>query len=369
MKICVISGNRADHAALTPVAQALDASWIFVDTLPSRDRYDSAIGCAQAMMTAADQFERAKPDLVIVAGDRFEILGASCAAHLMSIPIAHLSGGDITEGSQDDSTRHAITKLASIHFPTNQASADHLVSMGEEKWRIHMVGAPQIDYLLTKTLYSREETIKLLAFTSTDTNNNFVLVAYQPPTMTEDLTELDDLLDKLRKQGWPCIFTTVNPDAGGREVERKIIKFCLPGVHKIVKMDNKLFLSAMKHCTYMVGNSSSGFYEAPTLGTVFQNIGNRQNGRSPVTGDGKAAQRIKSTLDALMLIPKKLLLQKKCGEQCSTQPGSGSTVSESGAATPKKSSSDGPSLESGLSAVNLNAYSTSDQGRDRPLGF
>ena len=154
-KFLCISGSRADKAALIPVAQATGAEWAFVDTLPSRDQHDSAISCSQAMMMAADELKRVNPDLVILAGDRFEILGAATAAHLMGIPIAHLSGGDITEGSQDDAMRHAITKLAALHFPTNQESAERLLAMGEEKWRIHMVGAPQIDYLLQQELYPR----------------------------------------------------------------------------------------------------------------------------------------------------------------------------------------------------------------------
>ncbi len=337
MKYCVISGNRADRAALTPVAAALNAVWIHVATLHSRDRFDSAIGCGQAMMVAAEKLNNLKPDLVIVAGDRFEILGAACAAYLMSIPIAHLSGGDITEGSQDDAMRHAITKLAALHFPTTHVSAKHLRDMGEERWRIHMVGAPQIDYLLQQELYSRADTLSILGV------DRYILVAYQPPTQADDPTsEIDSLLNDLSWQGVPCIFTTVNTDVGGIEIERKIVKFCLTGIHKIVQMDHKLFLSAMKHCQYMIGNSSAGFYEAPTLGTKFVNIGNRQTGRSPVTGDGKAAQRIKATLDAMMLVPKRLLLQKKYGEECSMPPGSTYTKQENGVLTLKKNWSDGP---------------------------
>lgn len=341
MKICVISGNRADRAALTPVAQALDAQWLFVETLPSRNRFDSAIGCGQAMMAAAEQLNNVNPDLVILAGDRFEILGAACAAHLMSTPIAHLSGGDVTEGSQDDAMRHAITKLAALHFPTTYEAADRLVAMGEEKWRIHMVGAPQIDYLLNKKLYTLHETLEQFGFKyPTITEDKYILVAYQPPTAVEDpAAEIDGLLKDLHETGMKCIFTTINPDAGGLEITRKIIKFCNahPG-HAMVKMDSKLFLSAMKHCQYMIGNSSAGFYEAPSLGTKFVNIGDRQKGRRAIRGDGKAAERIKVTINAMMLVPRNVLLQKKWGVECpSMLAGNESTVSVAGAATPKRS--------------------------------
>ncbi len=370
MLTAVISGNRADRAALTPVAEALDAKWIYVDTLPSRDRFDSAVSCSQAMVMAAEQLNNLKPDLVIVAGDRFEILGAATAAHLMSIPIAHLSGGDITEGSQDDAMRHAITKLAAIHFPTNQASADRIVAMGEEKWRIHMVGAPQIDYLLKQELYSREETKKRLGFNFPKIwNQKYILVAYQPPTGVEDPTaEIDGLLKDLKGTGLHCIFTTVNPDAGGIEITRKIIRFCLPGIHAIVNMDHKLFLSAMKYCEYMTGNSSAGFYEAPTLGTKFVNIGFRQNGRVPITGDGKAAERIKLSLKALMTIPRSTLLRKIWGVPCSsTDHGNGSTQNDRGVLTPRKNWSDGHLGDQGL--FQEQGSWTWGQGRDQARGF
>lgn len=359
MKICTISGNRADISALTPVAQAVGAHWIFVDTLPSRDRHDSAISCGQAMMMAADQLEQLHPDLVILGGDRFEILGAACAAHLMSIPIAHLSGGDITEGSQDDSTRHAISKLAAIHFPTNQDSADRLLAMGEEEWRVHMVGAPQIDYLLNKPLYSRDETLKRLSVIS----GAFILVAYQPATgLADPLTECLQLLAELRDNPLPKIFASINTDAGGLEVGQLIYRFCRPGIDQILMMDQKLYLSAMKHCEYMIGNSSSGFYEAPTLGIKFINFGARQTGRTPVTGDGKAAERIKVSLDALMQVPKQVLLQKRL--KCSTPTGNGSTVNGNGESIQKRNLSDGP-VET---PYQEHEYLTLDQGKEVARG-
>lgn len=364
MKYVCVSGNRADRAALTPVAEAMDAEWIFVDTSPSRDRFDSAISCGQATMVAAEQLEKLKPDLVILAGDRFEILGAATAAYLMGIPIAHLSGGDVTEGSQDDAMRHAITKLATLHFPTNSESSDRLLALGEEKWRIHMVGAPQIDYLLSQKLKSRENTLSWLGFS--DMSTKYILVAYQPPTMLADpASEIDELLQILDKTQLPCRFTTVNPDSGREEITQKIIRFCQGGQHSIVSMNSEVFLSAMKHCEYMIGNSSAGYYEAPTLGTKFVAIGDRQRGRRAIRGDGKASERIKATLDAMMLVPKQVLLQKQWSPECpSTQPGNGSTMSASGAATPKRNWFAGPLFVKTRSDGSL----TLVQGKDLPPG-
>ncbi len=349
MKVAVISGNRADRAALIPVAKALGAECIHVDTFPSSSPFDSAVSCSQAMAMAAGHLNNLRPDLVIVAGDRFEILGAATAAHLMSIPIAHLSGGDITEGSQDDSMRHAISKLAHIHFVTNALSANVLREMGEEQWRIHDVGAPQIDYLLSQKLYGRDETLERLGFKNVRVAaQQYILVAYQPSTLADDpLAEADELLKSLGATEFyngatmHFIFTTVNTDAYGLEITRKIDEFCSAsyGNRRVVNMHNLLFLSAMKHCEYMIGNSSAGFYEAPTLGVKFVNFGHRQDGRYPLTGDGKAAERIKVTLEAMMTVPRNVLLRKKWGGAChTTKPGNESTKPDRGVLTQRKSS-------------------------------
>lgn len=367
MKYAVVSGNRADLAALHPVAAILDAEWIHVDTLSSRDQFDSAVSCSQAMVAAAEKYAKLKPDMVILPGDRFEILGAACAAHLMSIPIAHLSGGDITEGSQDNTTRHAITKLAALHFPTNQESADNLAAMGEDKWRIHMVGAPQIDYLLKQDFYSRETTLGYLGL-SRIAGPRYILVAYQPATVGDPIKEVKELLLLLRASRTKCIFTTINTDAGGVEVEREIIRWCNEGgPGHIVKMDNKLFLSAMKHCEYMIGNSSSGYYEAPTLGTKFVAIGDRQKGRKAMRGDGKAAERIKVTLEAMSTVSRETLLRKRGVECPSTNLGKGSIQGGAGAATQTRGWSG--IYADGRVYDTERGYLTLDQDRDPVRGF
>lgn len=368
-KICVISGSRADEAALAPVIKALNADQIPVDTLASRNRADSAFSCAQAMTMATEGLEKLKPDLVILGGDRFEILGATIATYLMGIPIAHLSGGDITEGSQDDGMRHAISKLASLHLVTNEASGQVLKAMGEEHWRVHVVGAPQIDNLLSQELYTLHETLSHLGFMYPRLmDEDYILVAYQPPTAIKDPTsEIDGLLDTLKKTGMRCIFTTVNTDAGGIEITRKILKFCNqnPSKYHMARMDHKLFLSAMKHCQYMIGNSSAGFYEAPTLGVKFVNVGERQKGRVPIKGDGKATEKIKYVIESMMLIPKETLVNKKWSHLCSSiQGGSASTANVPGVDTQKRNWSDGPAEISRLGESLI-----SGRVRGRLLGF
>lgn len=377
--IACISGNRADRNALIPVARELGAYWVYVDTLPSRDNFDSAISCGQAMMMAAEQLQNKKPDLIILAGDRYEILGAACAAHLLNIPIAHLSGGDVTEGSQDDAMRNAITKLAHLHFPTNEQSAQRIIDMGEEAGRVHTVGCPAIDHIKSLTLYSQAETVMAL-----EVPIPYILVAYQPATLARDpVAEAGQLLFALESSYWPCVFTTVNTDAYGVEITKRILKFCRNGRGKILDMDSKLYLSAMKYCQVMVGNSSSGLYEAPTLKTPFVNIGDRQKGRITASsvinciptagriyeafckaktldcsntvnpyGDGGAAERISAVVKGA----ESWLLSKN---------GKKPTPSERGEPTPKKS------LSGGLKLLDdrPNPFLTSGLDKGRQLGF
>lgn len=281
MRTVVISGSRADKGPLKPVADALEAEWFFCDTPPSLTGFDSAMSLGHVVTMTAVHLNLAKPDWVVLLGDRYEVLGAAIAAYLCGIPIAHLSGGDITEGSQDDAMRHAITKLAHLHFPTNDASASRIVAMGEEQWRVHPVGCPGVDLILQTKLMGREDTLKALGLWREQHHSAYYnLVAYQPATLVEDpIKEVDELLTALRRSVLHCIFASINTDAFGRAIQSRIIRFCLSGRGTILEMDHATYLSAMKHCLVFIGNSSSGFYEAPTLKKAFVNMGDRQKGR------------------------------------------------------------------------------------------
>ncbi len=337
MSIVVVSGSRADLGPLTPVAQALKAEWLFVTPLPSNSGYDSAISCSRAIATAADYFKDQNPEMVVLLGDRYEILAVATAAHLMNLPIAHLSGGDLTEGSQDDSMRHAITKLAHLHFATCKQSADRILSLGEELWRVHTVGCPGIDGLLNTVLLGREGTLQAL-----NVNEPYYLVAFQPATLTPDpVHEARELIAALKPLETPCIFTTLNTDFGGVQINVLFREFCKDGKSQILEMNRKLYLSAMKHCKLMIGNSSSGLYEAPTLKKAFVNVGVRQRGRLKASsvvdcaadaesiskaiqyastlncsktvnpyGDGNSSKRIAQVIKSLP-VPRQRLLQKQ----------------------------------------------------------
>ncbi len=335
MTIAIVTGSRADRGPLIPVQKALQGVWIQVDPSPARVPTDSVISCSASMLAAMTQYEFVQPDLVLLLGDRYEILGAAMAAHLLNLPLAHLSGGDITEGSQDNSMRHAISKLAHLHFTTHQQSSDYLIhELGEEAWRVYTVGCPGIDNLENTQLYNKRETLELIG-----KNGSYFLVNYQPATLAIDpLGEAKELIKALVALNKPCVFASVNADFGGRAIEELFAESCVKHGWSMIEMDSQLFLSALRHCDMMIGNSSSGFYEAPSFRKPFVNVGDRQKGRIAAAsiiscegatssiigavkaaseldcravvnpyGDGRAAERIRNILDKLQITRGKLL--------------------------------------------------------------
>jgi UDP-hydrolysing UDP-N-acetyl-D-glucosamine 2-epimerase len=303
MGIAIVTGSRADRGPLTPVHRALGGHWVHVEPSAASVATDMVIGTSAAMLAAMAQFSFSAPEIVVVLGDRFEVLGATLAAYLMNIPIAHLSGGDITEGSQDNSMRHAITKLAHLHFTTNDEASNYLVNqLGEEPWRVHTVGCPGVDNILTTQPLSLTEVTKRVGGGGGD----YFLIGYQPATLVPDpLKEAEELLKALKQIGKKCIFTTLNVDIGGLEIQEMFREACLEQKWSMVDMDHALFLSVMRYCKVMIGNSSSGLYEAPTLRKPFVNVGERQKGRicadSVISCPAKVDQIVEAVQQALAL--------------------------------------------------------------------
>lgn len=271
MKIAVVSGSRADAGPLSSVYEQLREHGhkpTFFDLSTYKPAYDTrhavawlAADVQRAVCQSLQEF-----DLVLILGDRSEILAVAVAAFLLGKPIAHLSGGDITEGSQDDSMRHAITQLAHFHFVTNSHSGNVLLQLGVEAWRIHNVGCPSIDRCFGE-LFDRRTTMREIAV-----DKPYIMVVYHPNTIEPKKTkwEFEHLklaLDQFPSHDVVCI--SPNTDFG----ESKIRWKCR------VDLTRKLYLSALKHAECLVGNSSSAIYEAPVLGTPCVNIGDRQKGR------------------------------------------------------------------------------------------
>lgn len=223
-----------------------------------------------------------EPDLLVVLGDRYEILAAATAATLARVPIAHLAGGDITEGAFDDAIRHALTKLSHLHFPTNQPAAQRLLQMGEDPRHVHVVGSTAIDAIRKLTLLTRAE---LEADLGAALRRRNVLVTFHPVTLdpVPSKTQLACLLDALEALGpdLGVFFTGANADPEGRALNDTIRRWV--SVHPHARFFSSLgqlrYLSLLSQVDALVGNSSSGIYEAPAVGVPTVNVGMRQAGR------------------------------------------------------------------------------------------
>lgn len=230
-----------------------------------------------------DALEQLAPDLVLVLGDRFEILAAVQTCLIHNIPVAHIAGGDTTEGAFDESIRHAITKMAHLHFVTNAQSARRVRQLGEDPARIHCVGSPGLDHLKRRPLLERPALEEALGATLGPRN---LLVTFHPVTLEADegeqqfaelLTALDALDDETTL--W---FTRPNADTGGRAIAASLDAWVAarPTRARVYSSLGSLrYLSLMAQVDAVVGNSSSGLYEAPSFGIPTVDIGDRQRGR------------------------------------------------------------------------------------------
>lgn len=230
----------------------------------------------------ADAFERLAPDLVVVLGDRFEILAAAQAAVLARIPIAHIHGGELSENAFDESVRHAITKMAQWHFVAAEPYRKRVVQMGEAPERVFDVGAPGLDHLSRMNWMSRGELERELAM---PLGTPLFLATYHPETLTgtspeEAMRELLAALSQFPEA--TIVFTYPNADTGGRILIRMIDEYAAahrPRAGAFVSLGQRRYLSLMREADVIVGNSSSGITEAPALRRATVNVGGRQDGR------------------------------------------------------------------------------------------
>lgn len=251
----------------------------------------------------SDALDRLKPDILLVLGDRFEILSAVTAAAMLRIPVAHLHGGESTEGAVDEAIRHAVTKMAHLHFTAAEEYRKRVVQMGESPERVFFVGAPGLEHLQRLPLLSWSELEKELDF---PLSSPLLLITYHPVTLEgspekpfgELLHALEDFPDAR------LVFTMPNADAEGRGLIRMIQNFV--GAHTerakaFVSLGQKRYLSLMKLCDAVVGNSSSGLTEAPAFGKPTVNIGNRQKGRLKADSVIDCAEERRKIADAIAL--------------------------------------------------------------------
>jgi UDP-hydrolysing UDP-N-acetyl-D-glucosamine 2-epimerase len=245
---------------------------------------DTPQGIAKSMglgiIGFAQAYERRSPDILLVLGDRFEMYAAALAALPFTIPIAHLHGGEVTEGAIDEAIRHSLTKLSHLHFVSLPLYRDRVIQMGEEPWRVVVTGAPSLDNLSEMRLLTREELEQRLEF---PLQPSPLLVTFHPVTLQYRDTgrHVVELLAALEMVGLPVVFTHPNADTQGRSIMEAVAQFeqTHHNTHVVVNLGTQAYFSLMKHARAMVGNSSSGILEAASFELPVVNIGDRQRGR------------------------------------------------------------------------------------------
>lgn len=248
---------------------------------------DSPEGVAKSAGVAtigfAGALSRLKPDIVLLAGDRTELLAAATVALVFNIPIAHISGGEVTEGATDNQVRNAISKMSHLHFVSMEEPARRLRQMGEESWRIHVTGDPTLDCIRDLALMSRAE---LAASLQMKLKSPLIAVTYHPTTLATGSAdeEMAALLAAL--ENWPgtLVVSAPNADAGSHVILARWREFLASRPHSRLfpNLGHKLYYSLLAHADAMVGNSSSGIWEAPSFGLPVVNVGDRQRGRTRV---------------------------------------------------------------------------------------
>ena len=314
MKVCVITGTRAEYGLLywlmkeiqndkdlelQVIATGMHLSPEFGLTYKEIEKEfeinkkieillssDTPVGISKSMGLAqisfAEAFDDLKPDIAIVLGDRFEIFAAASAALVSRIPIAHIHGGEVTQGAVDEAFRHSITKMSHLHFTSTEEYRKRVIQLGEEPNRVFNVGAMGIENIKRLKLLSKEEFEKSINF---KLNKKNILVTFHPVTLEnatakEQFNELLSAIDELDDTN--IIFTKANADTDGRIINKMIDGYVAKNKNKAIaftSLGQLRYLSALQFVDAAVGNSSSGILEAPSfkIGTI--NIGDRQKGR------------------------------------------------------------------------------------------
>lgn len=314
-KVCVVTGTRAEYGLLKPVIEKIkkdeelelylivtgahlspefgltyeeieDDGYIInkkIEMLLSADTPGSIVkSMGVEMIGFADAFADGCPDMVVILGDRYEMLAAASAAMVHRIPIAHIHGGELTEGAIDESIRHAITKMSYLHFTAAEAYRNRIIQLGESPERVFNVGALGVENI---------KSIKLLDKTNLEESINFklrentVIVTYHSTTLEKQSSseQFNNLLSVLKsKVELNIIFTKANSDADGRIINQMIDDFVAENRNRSIayaSLGQVKYLSVLKYCSVVIGNSSSGIVEVPSFYIPTVNIGDRQRGR------------------------------------------------------------------------------------------
>jgi UDP-hydrolysing UDP-N-acetyl-D-glucosamine 2-epimerase len=253
---------------------------------------DTDVGMAKtlgvAVLALADLLGQMRPDLLLLIADRYEMLAPASVALTLRIPIAHIEGGEISEGAIDDAVRNALTKMSHIHFTSTEGARARVVAMGEEPWRVYRAGAPSLDHLRRSRLFDVQELEERL---QVSLQRRTVVVAYHPVTIVRDTTqEADSLFAALDNVDAQILFCYPNSDAGSHALMQRTRDFLATrsDARVYVNLDAVTYWSLLRHAALLIGNSSSGIMEAASFALPVVNVGFRQKGR----------ERARNVLDA-----------------------------------------------------------------------
>lgn len=346
-KICVITATRAEYGLLKPLMQLIKSSdevdlqiiatgahlspefgltykfiendgFVISDKVEILMSSDSPVGIVKtmgvSMISFADSFSRLRPDLIVILGDRYEMLAIASAATIFKIPIAHLHGGEITEGAYDDAIRHAITKLSHLHFTSTNEYKNRIIQMGEDPNHVFHVGAIGLDNIREIEFLDNAELERSLGVRFKKYNYQ---VTYHPETLGKisSKDQFQILLNAIDMQENSFfVFSKANADTDGRVINELIDSYVAKNPEKAIafhSLGTQRFLSVVKSFTAIVGNSSSGIIEAPSLHTATINIGDRQKGRTQAESTINTECELQSILDGFVKA-KSDEFQKKC---------------------------------------------------------
>jgi UDP-N-acetylglucosamine 2-epimerase (non-hydrolysing)/GDP/UDP-N,N'-diacetylbacillosamine 2-epimerase (hydrolysing) len=288
LELLVIATGSHLSEAFGATAEAIEADgFAIAERVEILDDDDSARGTVRAMARAVsgigDALDRLSPDLVVLLGDRYEILAAAQAALVLGIPVAHIAGGELTEGAFDDAIRHAVTKMSHLHFPYASEYRDRIIQLGEDPARVVDVGATGLDNFERLPLLDRPALAAELGVEWDD--RPLIAVTFHPETLArqsaaEALAPLFEVL--AADESLQVVITKANADTGGREINAAIDAFTAEHPERVSafsSLGQLRYLSLLRAADVVLGNSSSGIIEAPTAGTPTVNIGARQQGR------------------------------------------------------------------------------------------
>ena len=337
--VCVVTGTRAEYGLLKPVIDRInrdvelelyliatgahlspefgltykeienDGYFINkkIEMLLSADTPGSIVkSMGVEMIGFADVFTEAHPDMVVILGDRYEMLVAAAVAMIHRIPIAHIHGGETTEGAVDEAVRHAITKMSYLHFAATEAYRSRIIQLGESPERVFNVGALGVENIRTVKLLDKEVLEESIGFRLEE---NTALVTYHPVTLEKESSaeQFGNLLRVLESRAeWNIIFTKANSDTDGRIINQMIDEFVAG--HKdrsraYTSLGQIRYLSAVRYCSMVIGNSSSGIVEVPSFHIPTVDIGDRQRGRissGSVVHCGTSVEEISNAMDKAM---------------------------------------------------------------------